>query len=234
MTFTFTPTKIAVSLGTIIGCLVLAHIAVLFSIYYLGHDYVFGLLSLFHLDHERNIPTLFSTLQLLLASGLLSTIAVARRNKGERDYLHWLGLAAIFLFLSIDETTVIHEKLNEPLRTALSTSGLLYFAWVIPYGIFVVLVMLIYFRFVLNLPVSIRRLTVSAGTIYMAGAIGMEMIGGFHFELHGRDLFLELAVLCEESLEMIGVLIFVYALTVYIDLELKSLYFRIASSSENS
>ena len=117
MTFTFTPTKIAVWLGTIITCLVLADIGVLFSTYYLGHGRIFGLVGLFHLNREANIPTLFSTFQLLLASGLLSIIAVARKNQGERDYLYWLGLATGFLFLSIDEGAQIHELLMTALKT---------------------------------------------------------------------------------------------------------------------
>ena len=161
-------------------------------------------------------------------------IAVARKNTGERDYFYWLGLATVFLFLSIDEFTHIHELLIMPVRTTLNTSGLLAWPWVIPYGILVVLMVLIYIPFILNLPLSIKRLTVSAGAIYIVGAIGFEMIGGFYYELHGEHLFYELVALCEEILEMVGILIFVYALTSYIDLEFKNFYIRLGSSSENS
>ena len=230
MTLTLKPKKIALWLGTIITCLVLANIAGLFSKYYLGHDTVFGLVRLFNLDVESNVPTLFSTLQLLLAAGLLSIIAVARKKKGEHDYLYWLGLATIFFFLSADEAMQIHEQLIEPVRTALNASGLFYFAWVVPYGVLVAVVGLIYIRFILNLPPSIKHLTVTGGALYIGGAIGFEMVGGFYVELHGEDVFYALITMCEESMEMIGILIFVYALASYIDLELKNLSLRIGAS----
>ncbi len=41
----------------------------------------------------------------------------------------------IYTFLAIDETAQIHEKLIAPIRVAFGLTGALYFAWVIPYGI---------------------------------------------------------------------------------------------------
>jgi len=80
-------------------------------------------------------------LNLLIASILLSFIASAHK-KTNSPYVLWAILAAIFLFFSIDEISSIHESLTAPVREIFNTSGLLFFAWVIPYGIFSMLIAL--------------------------------------------------------------------------------------------
>ena len=235
MKLTLKPKKVVVILGTIITCLILANLGGLVSTHYLGHDYLFGLVPLFDLDQERNIPTLYSSIAILLCSALLTVIAVARKRKGQQDHPYWIGLAAVFLFLSIDESLSFHERLSIPIKTALNTSGFLVSAWVIPYTFFVIILLLSYLRFLLNLPRKIRYLMSIAGIIYIAGAIGFEMIGGFYWELNNyqKDFTFGLIACCEESLEMIGILIFAYSLMSHIDSEFGSLYIRISSSMEN-
>ena len=44
--------------------LVMIHVGWQLFAYWTGHDYVFGLIKLFHPDEERNVPVLFSTLLL--------------------------------------------------------------------------------------------------------------------------------------------------------------------------
>jgi hypothetical protein len=57
-----------------------------------------------------------------------------------------------------------------------------------------------------------------SGFVYVLGAIGFEMVGGWYFEAHNDkpDLVYELITMVEESLEMIGLVTFIYALMVYI------------------
>jgi len=232
MEMKFQPKKVALFLGIIIIFLILAHIVVKFSTFYLGHDTVFGIVPLFDLDKEKNIPTFYSSVLLLFCSLLLAITAFVTKKKGKHDFHYWIGLAVIFLFLSIDEFTTIHELLIEPLRSALNTSGFFYFAWVIPYGISVIIFLLLYLRFLINLPIRIRLLFIIAGVIYIAGAIGLELVGGYYYELQEgqRDLTYVIITSFEESLEMVGILIFIYALMLYIDSELNGLYLRITSS----
>ncbi len=71
------------------------------------------LFSLFNFDSEMNIPTFYSSLALLLASMLLVVIVLNHKKQGT-PYFRWLGLAIIFLFLSIDETSCIHEGFSKP------------------------------------------------------------------------------------------------------------------------
>jgi len=77
------PRKIFVVLLSIIGFLLFANIMGLVSIYVFDHDTVFGLVKLFAFREEENIPTLYSSLQLIVASSLLAFIAYKNRSIGE-------------------------------------------------------------------------------------------------------------------------------------------------------
>lgn len=196
--------------------------------FYFDHDTVYGLIRLFDFDTERNIPTFFSSLVLICSSLLLFIITTLHRKNGSR-YLPWLGLALIFLFLSIDEIASIHERLKLPVREMLNPSGLLYFAWVIPYGIATAIIAAIYFRFLINLPGRILVLFVISGLTFVSGAIGLELLGGRHYELHGPDNITYLIMYtCEEFLEMSGSAIFLYSLLLYMNHQFKPLTISIS------
>ncbi len=226
MTITFEPKKVVIFLGIIIICLIVANIAGIVSMYCFGYSR----LGLFDLNKEWNIPSFYSSVTILLCGGLLAVIATARKRQEKRDYLYWAGLAVVFIFLSLDEAALLHERLIIPLRTALNTSGVLYFAWVIPYGIFVIIIILIYLRFLFSLAGRIRYLIVLAGILYVAGVLGVEFISGYWFELYGeKNVTYALITMCEESLEMVGILVFIYALMSYITSKLNDLCFRIGS-----
>jgi hypothetical protein len=170
----------------------------------------------FNVNVEGNIPTLFSSLQLVAAAVLLSGIGYCHRHEGQ-PYALWYALAVIFLFLAIDETSALHENLTVRVRTALGTSGYLYFAWVIPYGIAVLLLAAVFARFLLRLPRSTMSYFIMSGTIYLAGTLGFEMLGGNYISLPGaQEITYSVIYTVEEALEMIGIALFIYALMKYI------------------
>ena len=206
----------------LIFVLLFFNIVGIISKFYLNNN-AYGLIPLFDFSAEKNIPTFFSSVILLFASSLLSIIAVTNKRNGAK-YLAWLWLAIIFLYLSIDEIASIHEMLTDPVRKLFNTSGLLYYAWVIPYGIALIVFVVVYFKFLIRLPNYIKRLFVISGATFVSGAIGFELFGGRHFELHGRDnLIYSSLYTCEEFLEMLGIVIFIYALLLYIVIQFKSL-----------
>ena len=227
MTITLDPKKVVVFLGMIILFLIVANMVGIVSYYYFGSHRI----ALFNLDREANIPTLYSSVSLILSAGLLAIIAIARKRQEKRDYLYWAGLAVIFLFLGVDDGAAIHENIIRPLRDALHTSGVLYFAWVIPYGLFVIAIGVIYLRFLFSLPVKIRNLIILAGILFVGGALGFELIGGQWTEQHGQEnVAYALITTCEQSLQMVGILVLIYALMSYIASELDDLFFHIGSS----
>ncbi|MDN3509774.1 MAG: hypothetical protein QY310_13315 [Candidatus Jettenia sp. CY-1] len=217
--------------------LTLAHIAVKSTSFFVGDRHVVGLfdlISLFDLDKEKNIPTFCSAVALVFCSILLAIIALAKK-KMEKDYFCWLGLAVIFLFLSIDEFAVIHERFVIPLQHALHTSGIFYFAWVIPYGLALIIFLLAYTRFIIHLAARTRFLFIIAGLIYITGALISELVSGRYYEVHGESsVTYFIMITIEECLEMTGIVTFIYALTSYIDLQLKDIQLRITSSSASS
>ena len=157
------------------------------------------LLRLVDLNGERTLPAWFSTILLLLvaqASWLLAgTSAATGRGR-------WVGyeraLAAIFVFLSIDELTSIHETTTTPLRTALGLGGILTYAWVVLYVPLVVVVGLVY----------------ASGLLYVGGAAGVELAGAGLAAAGEKDSWAyTAAVVFEETGEMLGALLMLSVLT---------------------
>jgi len=105
--------------------------------------------------------------------------------------------------------------------------GIFYFAWVIP-GIALVLVLGLFFlRFLLSLPATTRRRFLIAATLYLGGALGVELIGGQYAELHGFESFTySMIATVEESLEMAGLILFIRALLKYCAESYKEVGFR--------
>jgi hypothetical protein len=204
-------------LGFVVLCLTLASIAGTLSTYFLGHGKVLGLVQAFDLDKEGNIPTWYAASTLLVCSILLATIAQAKKTQGALYTLYWRVLALIFLCLSLDEAAEIHELWGPLLRSELDVKGFLYFAWVIPGGAFALIVFLFYLRFLAALPPRTRYLFLIAGIVYVGGAIGMETVGASVFFYSGLEHSFMFAMMTtiEEFLEMLGILVFIYALLSY-------------------
>jgi len=188
---------------------------------YLDYELVRGLVRFFDFNTEKNIPTFYSAIALLVSSALLFYIALTYK-KSNSSCLPWFWLALIFLFLSLDEMVSIHEHLIDPVRETFETSGLLFYAWVIPYGIALILFVLAYSKFLLALPRKIMILFLLSGAIFVSGAIGFELLGGNQKELFGSDSLLYcIFYTCEEFLEMLGIALFNYTLLTYIGSQFK-------------
>lgn len=205
----------------------------------MGHDYVYGLLSpaeqLFNVDREQNVPTLFSVVLLLFAASLLCCITVLQRQKQDSDVSKWMILTGGFMYLAIDEGWSFHEMLIEPMRGLLGHDGLgiFYFAWIIPAMVGVALLALLFLGFLFRLPSSTRWSFIIAGSLYLGGAIGIEMLGGRYAEAHGfENLTYQLIAHAEESLEMIGVIVFIYALLRYLAGQYPEVQFLIDDSQQ--
>lgn len=198
--------------------LVLFSIGGQFSKYFLGHDTLTELAPLFYVDQEHNIPTYFSVLLILLAASLLGGIA---KNKSKQRLPHgskWAFLSFGFLLMAIDETFQFHERLNIPVGKLLGDGslGVFYFPWVIPAIVLVIVLGLFFLKFLFDLPARTRFWFMMAAIIYLGGAIGVELIGSNHAELHGFENWTySVIATIEESLEMGGLIVFIGALLSY-------------------
>lgn len=169
----------------------------------------------FSLGGEKNVASWFSSFLLLTAAALLAYIA--NRLPGERRS-HWGWLSAIFVFLSIDETAVLHERLLDlPMREWLHPTGFLDFPWVIVGWSFVAVLTLCYWRFVWGQRPRIRALFLSAAIVYLSGALVLEMVSAW-YHAHAIDELIIRGALStvQELAEIAGVIIFIYALLLHI------------------
>jgi hypothetical protein len=210
------PRWVALAFFAMIVGLEIAHVTTSILRYEFGYETQFGLVRQFNLDEEANLPTWYSSTALLLVALLLTMIGVVKRGMDDRYARHWLLLAAMFLYLSADEAARLHE-MSEPFTTRLHLTGYLFYPWIIGGAAIVLLVGLAYLPFVWHLPRGIRALVVSAGMLYVGGALGIEAIGAnMHYRYGFENMRYSIAVAAEESGEMFGVLLFGYALMRYI------------------
>jgi len=195
--------------------------------YTIGHDRY--IVDFFDLDKEWNLPTWYASTSLLFCSLLLAIIAFSLRKAKKSFFFHWILLSAIFLLLALDEGLRFHEQSITPLRGLFSSMGyesadLYYFPWVFPAAILLIIFLAGYFRFLINLPFRTRILFVTAGAVYVGGALLMESITGLYASYAGRkNLTYAILTNTEEVLEMSGILVFIYALLSYIRSDLSGL-----------
>lgn len=164
-----------------------------------------GILPLFSLSYEGNVPTFYSAGILSLAAVLLAFSAVTARKKGDGFVPQWWILSLGFFYIAIDEVFSIHESAGGLLKL----SGVLYFSWVVPAAVVVLGIGLSYIRFLQHLPKRTALRFLIAGTIYVGGAVLMELPLGYWTEKHGsHNLTYGLIDAVEETLEMVGINLF--------------------------
>jgi len=200
--------------------LVIANVLFNFVKYITGDRFFYGLIPLFQLSAENNIPAFFSGCLFLINAALLILIWKAKRINADPQTI-WAFLSGLFLFLAFDELFKVHELLIDPLRETLGTFGLLYFAWVIVYGAGVVLLSFLFFPVWWRLNKTVKLWLALSAIIYLGGALGFEMVGGAYFEAIEQkgDLIYGALYTIEESLEMAGLIMFIYALLLLLQKE---------------
>ncbi len=218
---TINPRKCALVLGIIAVYLALQS---LISEYWLENvlsseidGIMISLLDLFSVNLEASIPTWYATILLFVSAVLLALITAVKHKQKDPYARYWLGLSIIFLYLSIDEGAAIHEIFSDPLGAALHTTGYLTFPWLIVFVPLVILFALVYVRFLLHLPARIRNTVILAALLYVGGAVVVEAVSANRWYVDGGVSFPYLAIATVEELcEMLGVVVFIYALLSYL------------------
>jgi hypothetical protein len=166
----------------------------------LGREAPGAVVGFFGLSYEGNLPTWASTCLLFSCALLLTLIAVGKRQAGAVYRRHWQVLAIAFLYISLDEFVRIHD-----------------FGWVIPAGLVVSMFAIAYAPFLRDLPRRCRNQFMLAAAVYVGGALGVELLLGYWTDLAGHDNFIYGMIdLVEESMELAGASLFLYALTEYL------------------
>ena len=127
-------------------------------------------------------------------------------------------MGIIFLYLGIDEGAQIHEIINAIVQGVIPAQGFFLHAWVIPFGIVFLILASYLFPFLLKLEKRYQQLFFLSGSLFLLGGFFMEMWSGYRLDHYGFDLGYGLINTLEESLEMVGISLFIYSLLDYIKL----------------
>jgi hypothetical protein len=205
--------------------LLLAHCGAMTLKYYAGNDVAFGLVPLFDFYEEHNAPTYFSSLNLLLTSALLFSIARLSRTDHQGKHLGhaWTILAAGFLYMSVDEFADLRHILATAVKAASGSNfevvPLLSVAWTVPVAAILVVLAVYFVPFLLRLKKVYTINFALAGAAFVFASVGVETIQGYHVaETKGvRDVAFMLMVTLEETMEIFSILYFQYFLLRYIN-----------------
>lgn len=170
-------------------------------------------IRLFGLGYEHNLPTWYVSCLLLLCALVLALIAVSKRRQRLPYVTRWWILAGAFLYISCDEAATIHENCCG----YFNSHGVLFYGWVVPGMIVVVGMGILFLTFLGHLPRPTRRRFVIAGSIYVGGALLLDMACAYLHEQSGTNTVVYGIVdLVEEALETLGITLFLLALLDYV------------------
>jgi len=193
--------------------LIVIHTIILFIYYTVGDPDKFDFVRMFDLDMERNIPTVFSSLILAIASLCFYLLSKTQESKKYKETKYWLGLSGVFLFLSFDEGAKIHEKLGDFTENFVEASGYLHYPWVLSYSLFVFILGILYMKFFLKMEKKVFFSFMLSAFIFLLGAVGFELLGANESSAHGTaTVTYSVLYTIEESLEMYGVIYLIWIL----------------------
>ena len=221
------PGRVAALLSGMVVFLVLMHLALMYLAHVRGHDQVFGLVRMFDMLNEGNVPTWYSSMTLMACAAVLGAIAFVRMRQRDRFRWNWLGLALLFVLLSVDEAAFIHETVQAVLRRGMRKEDSFYSLASIVYpSLLALAALLANLRFLASLPRRTAMLFLCAGAVFVGGAIGVDYVGELHKNAHGmQNMTFALMNAVEEGMEMFGVVIFLYALLDYVKTSVGPLVF---------
>ena len=180
--------------------------------YGLGRDTAFGIVQLLDLNQESSLGTWVAAVLLTTCAVLSACGAITARGAERAWRSNWWLLSAAFLLLSMDEVGTVHDRLTPYLRAALGgSSGVLYFAWVLPALVLGLVFLLVQLRFLRHLGPTGRGLAL-AGIVYVTGAAGFEMTQGLLRDGGGAGSPYALFPTLEELMELAGAMLVVRVL----------------------
>lgn len=139
------------------------------------------LVGLFDMDSEISLYTWYSTTILLFVPAcLLAFIGYRKKQSGDKHAWTWWVLSGVFLFLSIDDGAMIHEKLSTINRLTglqdLLGGGIFAWSWWVIYLPIAIVLVVILFRWFLSLPRRTQAFIGIGVLVAFAGQIGMEAV----------------------------------------------------------
>lgn len=178
-----------------------------------------SIIRLFDSNEKVNFPTGYKLVALLGCTVLLWLVGMAKEQEGDRFARHWVVLSLIFGFLFLDEMAYLHQTLSGMLERHASFGGSLKFPWVAVYLPLLAVLAFAYWRFFWSLQPRFRWLFLIAAICFAGGSGGIEIFKGVAVNEAGfQSLRFGLLAALSDSLEEVGLLVFLYALLTYLGL----------------
>jgi hypothetical protein len=202
-----------------IGVLVVLHLLLQYlnlQIYNEANGRIFELSNRLDLDDETSVPSWFSQV-LLLAIGLAAGLAAYLQTKKGLRWI-WGSIASLSIIMSLDEAASLHEHslqtlhvyvFKEAIPTVTQNAWLLVLPIVLAFAVASGYVLFKYF------PRRTSKLFILGGAIFLTGAVAVDVLSSGvppkSFAHQG------IMVGIEESLELIGSAVILYAIVDYIE-----------------
>ena len=176
---------------------------------------------LFNFDTEQNIPTFFNSILFIIAAILFFINGNISQKRIRRI---WYMLGIVFIYFSVDEICSLHELLIKlPGYFNFKNTGILYYFWIVPYGIASIVLFFFLIPLIKNIPPKVRALFITSAIIYISGAIGIESISGIEYEKNQNSFLFQTLVTIEESFEMLGLILAIHAGFLNLNKSIKSI-----------
>jgi hypothetical protein len=173
----------------------------------------------FDYDLEANVPTWYSSFLFSLCALTLIVIGLRSGQTGVRNVVPWFGLAAIFFYFSIDDTSQFHEllggdnsighNLNKHLGLAFIT-----YDWVIPAFILMIAALPFFIPFGLKLPQGTFVLFVVAAFLFLFSQMGLETFAGSHLTVDTLKYHWE-SLIEDGPMKQGALILFVFSMLAY-------------------
>jgi hypothetical protein len=181
-----------------------------------GYPYFFGLVPMFDLDAEANLPSFFQA-QGLLACAIALLFVARHERAAARPMAHaWLVLSIAFFYLGADEAAMLHDRMGPVAMQAIGSQPN-HVDWILPMGILAGAFGLYMIPFLFGIERATAAAFVIAGAVYIGGAVGVELLGKVVSERYGYESYpYALSVALEEGMEMLGVALFLRSILRYL------------------
>jgi hypothetical protein len=205
------PRRVAIVLAAVAGTIVVVSVILNVIKVLAGAGSINWLVELFRLNQEQNIPSFLAGLLWLTSAVLFGWVWRVQAAVGDRR-VSWLLLSLLFLFFAYDELFEVHELLIVPMRERFGLSGLLHFAWIPVYLLLVAGVAWVFWPAWRDLERRLKMWFAAAAATFLSGAVFFEMLGGARYTGAEGDVVYGMLYTIEESLELAGLIMLVYAL----------------------
>lgn len=182
----------------------------------------------FFVNSEGNIATFWNALIIICVAALTFIIASIKFSQKDKYRFEWLLLGVVFLLLSMDEASVIHEKFNVLLKNLPDFNGWTHYKWLYAGVVVVGLLTLAFVRFYLHLDLRNKVLFPLPMTLYLLGAFGGELFSGKYAQYYGtKNIVYTLLTHAEEFGEQFGLVLMVYTLLAYLSKHYSQIEFKV-------